>query len=232
MESLDHGWIRATPTLAQSAAPLTSAQVESWRTQGFAFVDGVFSQELVLDLATDAATRFPAAGTPEAAQIADFGSSGQLNFPAQSRAFNAATLDHRLLNSIGQLLGVAATDLRLTQSDLWPKYGRTEKSISASDNDDQRIHVDYPNHTLAHPNVWQRPEAVELILYLDDVEDCGGATALVPRSGPDDPAYRWPIVDSPGIADLDYVNDRAQAEAYFAHARPALADWRRSLYAR
>jgi hypothetical protein len=28
-----------------------------------------------------------------------------------------------------------------------------------------------------------------------------------------DPAHRWPIVDSPGIGDLDYVNDRAHAEA-------------------
>jgi hypothetical protein len=232
MKSLDPGWIRATPTLPQLDAALTPAQIESWRTQGYAFVEGLFSRDLVVELVMDAAARFPAAGTPEAAQFADFGSDGQLNFPAESRAFNAITLDHRLLHSIGQLLGVAATDIRLTQSDLWPKYGRTEKSTSASDNDDQRIHVDYPNHTLAHPNVWQRPEAVELILYLDDVEDCGGATALVPRSGPDDPAYRWPIVDSPGIADLDYVNDRAQAEAYFAHARPALADWRRSLYAR
>src|SRR5262249_29408096 len=98
--------------------------------------------------------------------------------------------------------------------------------------DEQRMHVDYPNHTLAHPSPWERPEAVELILYLDRVEDCGGATALVARDGPADPAYRWPIVDTPGVAELDYVNDRAHAEAYFARTRPQLAHWRASLYAR
>jgi hypothetical protein len=114
---------------------------------------------------------------------------------------------------------------------LWPKYGQT-RAPGALDNDDQRMHVDYPNHTLAHPSPWDKPEAVELILYLDDVADCGGATALVARRGRDDPAYRWPIVDSPGIGALDYVNDRANAEAYFASARPHLARWRESLYVR
>ncbi len=232
MNDHEPNWIRATPALPGSDAALTPDQVESWRTRGFAFVEGLFPSDLVAELAADAATRFPAADTARAAQIADFGSAGQLNFPAQNRAFNAVTLHPRLLHSIGQLLGVAPTDLRLTQSDLWPKYGRAQKSASPSDNDDQRIHVDYPNHTLAHPAPWSRPEAVELILYFDHVEDCGGATAVVPRNGPDDPAYRWPIVDTPGIAELDYVNDRAQAEVYFAGERPQLAAWRQSLYAR
>jgi hypothetical protein len=39
-------------------------------------------------------------------------------------------------------------------------------------------------------------------------------------------------VDSPGIGELDYVNDRATAEAYFSQHRPDLAQWRESLYAR
>lgn len=71
-----------------------------------------------------------------------------------------------------------------------------------------------------------------MIVYLSDVDSAGGATAVVPREGPADPAYRWPIVDSPGIGDLRYVNDRATAEAYFAERRPDLGDWRLSLYDR
>lgn len=225
-------WVYATPTTDLPDTALTAAQVDSWRTHGFAFVEGLFPLDLITRLASDASTRFPAAGTPDAERIADFGSAGQLNFPSRSDAFNAVTLHPRLLGAISQLLGVAAVDLRLTQSDLWPKYGRTKAATGALDNDDQRIHVDYPNHTLAHPTPWQRPEAVELILYLDNVDACGGATAVVPRSGADDPAYRWPIVDTPGIAELDYVNDRTHAEAYFARERPQLAQWRQGLYAR
>ena len=226
----DATWIDATP-VARSDGALTQAQVASWRNAGFAFVSGLFEDDLITRLAADARAAFPAPGSDAAAKIADFGSGGRLTFPSSSTALNAVTLHPRLLAGIAQLLGVATTDLRLTQSDLWPKYGQT-RPAGALDNDEQRIHIDYPNHTLVHPSPWQRPEAVELILYLDDVDDCGGATALVARTGSDDPAYRWPIVDSPGIGDLDYVNDRPHAEAYFARERPHLAAWRDSLYSR
>jgi hypothetical protein len=221
-------WIVATPT---PEGALTAVQIDSWRQRGFAFVAGLFEQQLVCELKTDALRMFPAPASPQAANIADFGSGSRMTFPSGSRAFNAITLHPRLLATVASLLRVPTTELRLTQSDLWPKYGQTRRR-GVLDNDEQRIHVDYPNHTLVHPSPWDRPEAVELILYLDDVDECGGATALVARDGPNDPAYRWPIVDTPGIADLDYVNDRAHAEAYFAKERPHLAAWRASLYAR
>lgn len=224
------GWIHPTPA-NEAGEPLTSAQVTSWRERGFAFVAGLFEADLIDRLRQDARRAFPPAGSAAAAAIHDFGSAGRMVFPAECAAFNAVTLHPRLLHAVAQLLGVPVTGLRLTQSDLWPKYGRHGEP-GAFDNDDQRMHVDYPNHTLAHPSPWERPEAVELILYLDRVEDCAGATALVPREGPEDPAYRWPIVDSPGIGELDWINDRVQAEAGFARQRPGLADWRQKLYAR
>lgn len=223
-------WIDATPT-APSGRVLTQTQVHSWRNRGYAFVSGVFEDTLVAELKADAQRAFPPPGSPESAELTDFGSAGRLNFPSRSTAFNAVSLHPRLLAAIAELLDVPTTQLRLTQSDLWPKYGHT-RARGTFDNDDQRIHVDYPNHTLVHPSPWDRPEAVELILYLDDVADCGGATALVARNGIDDPAYRWPIVDTPGVAELDYVNDRTHAEVYFAKQRPALAAWRATLYAR
>jgi hypothetical protein len=225
-------WLRATPANA-SGDVLTPEHVSSWRNRGFAFVSGLFDRDVVRRLRDDALRAFPAPDSVEAAAIRDFGSGGRLVFPSESEALNTVTLAGRLLHAVSQLLGVATTELRLTQSDLWPKYGRDASGPrSAFDNSDQRMHVDYPNHTLTHPSPWDRPEAVELILYLDRVEDCGGATALVPRDGDDDPAYRWPIVDSPGIGDLNWINDRARAEAEFSRQRPALADWRASLYAR
>ena len=130
------------------------------------------------------------------------------------------------------MLDVDQLDLRLTQSDLWPKYGR-EPSGEARDNADQRIHCDYPNHTLTHPPRWDEPEAVELVIYLDWVEECGGPTAVVPRTGPDDPAYPWPIMAMPGVEGLDYVNDQASAEAYLETHAPEKAAFREEhLYAR
>lgn len=67
---------------------------------------------------------------------------------------------------------------------------------------------------------------MEVIIYLSSVEECGAATAVVPREGPDDPAYAWPIVRTPGVAGLDYVNDRSRAEAYLTEVAPAVARFR------
>lgn len=209
---------------------LTDEQIDSWRNQGFVLVDGIFDQDDVAALARQAAARFPAPGTAEAETVTGFGSA--LTFPGDIDVFNRVTLDRRLLTAVAQLLGVSVGGLRLTQSDLWPKYGRDKRAGGVNDNQDQRIHVDYPNHSLVHPPPWDRPEAVELILYLSDHGSTGGATAVVPRTGPDDPAYRWPIVDSPGIGDLDWVNDRQSAETYLAEARPDIVDFRAELYRR
>ena len=99
-------------------------------------------------------------------------------------------------------------------------------ALEEDDNRDQRMHCDYPNHSLDHPTEWNRPEAVEMIVYLNNYEECEGATAVVPRSGYDDPAYPWPIVQSPGVGALDYVNDRIKAEAYMASQDPQGAAFR------
>lgn len=210
---------------------LTRDQIEQWRTAGFTFVSGLLPGDLIAELLHTAKSKFPAANSDDAKKIADFGSTGQLNFPSQVSALNEVTLHENILSSISDLLDTDIEDLRLTQSDLWPKYCRPEK-ISIQDNTDQRIHVDYPNHSLVHPSPWHKPEAVELIIYLSDMDETGGSTAVVPRQGKDDPAYRWPIVDSPGIGDLRYINDKDAAEVYFAEQRPELASWRQSLYER
>ena len=224
----------AEPSVANRGDdPLTDAQIESWRERGFALVDGVLPPELTERAAADATALFPEPGSKESEALSDFGSGGRLQFPASRDSVNQITLHPRLLAAVAQLLDVRIRDLRLTQSDLWPKYGRAIRAGGDRDNDDQRIHVDYPNHTLVHPPVWSQPEAVEIILYLSDVHDCDGATALVPRSGEDDPAYRFPIVDIPGFGALEWVNDREAAETYLAEAAPESAHFRAShLYPR
>jgi hypothetical protein len=220
-------WVDPTSALSRSGdGILSAAQIESWRTRGFALVDGVIPQELLKRVIRDADAEFPAADSEEAASIADFGSRGHFVFPARSAAANEITLHPRLLGAVAELLDVPVRQLRLSQSDLWAKYGRDKKTAGRWDNQDQRIHVDYPNHTLTHPPRWDEPEAVEIILYLSDVEVCGGATAVVPRNGRDDPAYPWPIVHSPGIGTLPYINDRESAEAFLSEEAPELAAFR------
>jgi hypothetical protein len=37
-----------------------------------------------------------------------------------------------------------------------------------------------------------------MIVYYDDSDEVGGSTALVPREGPEDQAYKWPLIAMPG----------------------------------
>ena len=215
-------WLDPQPAAGDNAAsPLSVHQVTSWRERGH-----VLPTDLLLQMKADALAHYPDPGSEAARSMNDFGSATGFVFPSRSDAANRVSLAPELLSACAQLLDVPVCELRMTQSDLWPKYGPESDQVMPSGNADQRIHVDYPNHTLTHPPRWDEPDAVEIIVYLDEVADCGGATAVVPREGPDDPAYPWPIVGTPGVGAFEYVNDRASAEAYLGERDPALARWR------
>ena len=223
--------LKATP-VTDLAQPLTAAQIGCWQKEGAVLVSNLFPDNDVNFLHQAASDRFPQPGTLNADETQDFGSAGAMNFPSELAEFNNIVLNPRLLQAVAALLEVKVSELRLSQADLWPKYGRAQKPGTSLDNSDQRIHVDYPNHSLAHPTPWSRPEAVEMMLYLSDGKTCGGGTAYVARRGDSDPAYRWPIVDSPGIGILDYVNDRTKAEEYLARVKPQISTFRSLLYER
>ncbi|MGK0222517.1 MAG: hypothetical protein ACI9ON_001757 [Limisphaerales bacterium] len=225
----DDRWVAPTPA-GEKGSILTATQVNNWQTEGFAFVNDILPPELITDLQAYAANKFPKAGSEAANEYNNFGSN--LVFPNDCEALTDITLHPRLLSAVAQLLEVPINELRLAQSDVWPKYGRQDKSAGQYDHSDQRIHVDYPNHMLTHPTEWHRPEAVEIIIYYSDVDTCMGPTAVVPRQGDEDPAYPWPIVDSPGIAGKPYINDRASAEADMATRDPKAAQFRETLYNR
>jgi hypothetical protein len=227
----DRQWVEPTAALAWPedcvhGDVLTSAQVASWQHRGFALVDGVFPCELLADVKRDAEPLFPAAGSAEARRIREFGSEGRMDFPSsESSSFNDIILHERLLKAISQLLEVNIADIRLNQGELWAKYGY-ERSGVVADNTDQRMHCDYTGHTLVHPAEWDNVEGVEIIVYLDNVEDCGGATAVVPREGSDDPAYEWPLCQMPGVGPMLWHNDKTLAEKYLAEVAPDVAVFR------
>jgi ectoine hydroxylase-related dioxygenase (phytanoyl-CoA dioxygenase family) len=221
----------AEPVVLETRGQLSNAEINQWRTNGFVLVDNLLPEEVLKVLVEDAGSFFPEAGSEEAKTFRDFGSGQRFVFPAESTPCNQITLSSELLGAVASLLGVSVMDIRLTQSDLWPKYGR-EQTENERDNNDQRIHVDYPNHTLVHPPPWHKPEAVEIIIFLNDIEASGGPTAVVPKQGDDDPLYPWPIVDTPGVAGMRYVNNRYMAEQYLSDEYPEVAEFRKQLYVR
>lgn len=222
-------WALSRPAVA---GQLTEQQILDWRQKGFTLVHALLPDDLLERAAEDARAYFPEPGTREASQMTNFGSNQRFVFPAESKACNDMTLHPALLKAVADLLATDVFGLRLTQSDLWPKYGRLP-SDEDSDNHDQRIHCDYPNHSLTHPPPWDSPDAVEIIIYLSEIEECGGSTAVVPRNGKNDPAYPWPIVQTPGVNGLPYINNKANAESYLRDHAQETAEFREAhLYAR
>jgi len=122
---------------------------------------------------------------------------------------------------------------------VWPKLGRVlhsgvQESAKYS-NANQRVHVDFPNHTLLVPPPFDKPEVVSIIIYYSNVEETGGPTALVPREGEDDEAYSgWPnpLLQTPGTGDIPWYNDKEYAENYLKETRPEIWEFRQKLYQR
>ncbi|MFP6805227.1 MAG: hypothetical protein VCA12_19095, partial [Pseudomonadales bacterium] len=102
----------------------------------------------------------------------DFGSPDRkFEFPTSIAPLDDLVLNEHLIVAVQQLLD--STDIRLLQADLWPKIGIESDNHEAQANTDQRMHMDYGNNTMLHPD-WQSPEAVAAIIYYDDAEETAG----------------------------------------------------------
>ena len=221
------------------AVPLTEAQVREWRERKCCAVDGVWPAQLVARVAADASSIFRGASTGAALQADGYAATAlgrnAMAFPCgRSPALNEATLHPRLLAAVSQLLGEErVAGVRLTQSEAWLK-----SSTAHEPNYDQRMHCDFPNHTLTMPPAEDsQPEAVSMLAYWDDVDDVGGPTFVVPRRGDDDPAYQQPLTCMPGVAfangePVPYIDSRESAEAFFVAHDSTVAAFRQSLYER
>lgn len=138
--------------------PLKQSQVDAWRETGCVLVDGLFPLDLVRQVEDETKIFFK----DHINSIDDFGSNGLMEFPYESVAMNDLSLHHRILRAVKQLLG--QDDIRLTQADIWAKKSN-QVGKDAFNNCDQRMHIDYPNHTLVHPPSWDTPEAIACIIY-------------------------------------------------------------------
>ena len=119
---------------------------------------------------------------------------GGVHFPTCT-ALDQVTLHPNILSFARRYLN---SEVLLTQSEAWCK---TESGL------DQRMHMDFGNHSFTRPCA--EPEALAAIVYFDNVEETGGATAVVPFSAAHYPSDAWRRM--PGIG-LPFANDRTEAE--------------------
>ena len=160
-------------------------------------------------------------------------------FPSVCPAINAATLHPRAIALCRQLLDVGPGELRLTMSQLLTRTGPPADAEAGpedlySNAFGQRIHADNSNATLLAPPPFSQPEVVQCLLYLNDEEECGGPTAVVPRTGPDDEAYVYDDrrVSPGGAPPFIWTNDQGQTEAHYRAHHPEIAAFRQRLYER
>ncbi|MDB9968255.1 hypothetical protein OAE08_01100 [Gammaproteobacteria bacterium] len=160
----------------------------------------------------------------------DFGNPDKkFEFPTFINPLDDLVLSEPLILAAQELLDTQ--DVRLIQADLWPKIGVTNENHDAQANTDQRMHMDYGNNTVLHPQ-WDTPDVVAAVVYYDDSEETGGETGYVTRRGIDDPVYQAPYVNMPGQAANPFFNDRATVENWFKENDPNIYDLRRQLYER
>jgi hypothetical protein len=205
---------------------LNDDQIDAWRQQG-AFVMQL--PETVMKPSLDWLNHHLTLEYVDAEHL-DFGSADrQFEFPTKIEPLDNLVLNEHLIQAVQQLLDTP--DIRLLQADLWSKVGAATHDHDAQSNTDQRIHMDYGNNTLLHPD-WHQPEAVAAIIYYDDSEVTSGGTAYVARQGDSDPVYQPPYIHMPGQAGKPFFNDRRTVEQWFEQHDSAAFDLRKTLYQR
>jgi ectoine hydroxylase-related dioxygenase (phytanoyl-CoA dioxygenase family) len=209
---------------------LTELQIKKWKENGYLLINGLLEKEILNNAIKEFNILYPQINNQDEidniASNQDFGSKGLLEFPCLYDFINQITLSNNIINAAEQLLD---EEVRLLQSDAWSKYGGN-KIDDSKNNRDQRIHVDYANNTFVHPSSWNKPDAVAMIIYFDDSEVTGGCTAVVPREGDNDPYYKWPLVNNPGVAGLPWENDKDTIEAILKESHPEVYKFRQDLY--
>lgn len=199
---------------------MNNKYIHEWNTQGFCVINDFFKKELInkiINLINS--INFPHSN--------DFGSiNGKLEFPCDYDLLNNITLHPDLIKSCQQLLN--EKNIRLIQSDIWSKKNKNNNKYS---NNDQRIHMDYPNNYLTHPNKWDKPESVAIIIYYSDYEICGGCTTAVPKISHNDIAYTPPYDKIAGIGKYKWYNDKETVENEFKKY-PDIYKFRQNLYNR
>ena len=196
--------------------------IEHWKLHGFAILRGVFDVEKMKEVVEHSMKLFPDDMEP----TLDFGGD-TAHFPTCG-PIDEITMDERLIGLAKECLGV--NEIRLAQSIAWPKKGNKLQGEMLNNN--QRMHCDYGNHTFLHPPPWNEPNLIAAIVYLSDINETGGGTAVVPREGDNDELYEEPLTRMPGYGPYKFFNDQKSAEDYFADNFPDVAEFRQKLYNR
>ncbi|MEQ8861164.1 MAG: phytanoyl-CoA dioxygenase family protein [Pseudomonadales bacterium] len=177
----------ATPTQRPAAGErrrFSAADIERWRSDGFAFVEEFFSDEEIAPIVADY-ERLYGARRPETRQAMERKAEGQIGRFDRHQFSNIDTLPYdgstemNLLSLHPALIEFAkaalgAADVHLYQSHTWAKF-------TGEADFDQPFHCDFGNHTLTVPADEPLQRTIDFIVYLTDVTDAHGALHYVTK---------------------------------------------------
>jgi hypothetical protein len=151
---------------------------QAWRTDGFAILPGYLSPDDLAPTLDELSLCFPTAAgfhegsDPRRQRFIGDEFAGIDTFPFASLQLSLLAVHARIVDLVESLLGTEA--VRLYSAEAWAKY------TDAADYD-QRLHLDFLNHTILVPTEASEFRQVELFVYLVDVPDDLGPPHLVPR---------------------------------------------------
>jgi len=156
---------------------LTDEQFDRFQTDGFVLVPDLLAADELAVMQEGVWLNVPSpdqyfADPAAYTHLTNNPFAGLTNFPWASPELNRLVAHPRILSIVRQILGV--DDIRLYKGELWAKYaGNTDY--------DQHHHRDFGNHTLVVPSTQRQWMQVTTFIYLCDVDECNGATAVVPK---------------------------------------------------
>lgn len=202
---------------------LSKDNISKWKNNGYCIADNI----IPVNLLNECVNKIKQLYQDKELICRDFGSDGKLDFPT-GICIDYVSLNENLLNCVQQLLGTK--EILLCQCDTWCKKG--SNVLTEQSNNDQRMHMDYGNNTFLHPSDWNNPESVAIIIYLSDVNETSGGTAVVPRIDDNDELYKSPYINMPGLCGDKFINNKKDAELYYKEKNIEVFDFRKKLYER
>lgn len=196
-------------------------KINQWRNLGYLIESNIIDNKLVNDCNKYMNDLYE----NDILSVKDFGSEGKLEFPSNT-ILDKIMINEEIINIVKILL--QTDDILLVQADAWGKKGHD--NYNKDSNNDQRMHMDYGNNSFLHPSEWNNPECVGLIIYLSDIKETGGYTALVPKIKETEYLYEFPYKNMPGISDNKFYNNKKSAEEYFKKKDKDIYDFRNELY--
>ncbi len=201
---------------ARERRRFSAADIERWRTDGFAIVTGFFARDEIAPIVEDY-DRLYGARRPEPAEPMNRKAEGQIGrfdrhqfsnidtLPyAGSTAMNLLSLHPGLIDFAKAALG--ASEVHLYQSHTWAKF-------TGEADFDQPFHCDFGNHTLTVPADEPYRRTIDFIIYLTDVTDAHGAPHYVTK-----PDAREAVGEDTLVADSAEAQTALKARARSAAA--------------